>query len=245
MNRFMKLMGFVLMNEAVGDGGGGPAAAPAPAPAGAPPAAPAAGAVETTLLTPPAPAPAADPAAATTEAKTPEQIQQEADAAATKKEADAKPTGAPEAYTDFTLPEGFGMDTGTLDAFKGLAKELNIPQEAAQKLIDLQTSLVAKQADEYQQAVVAQSQKWAAEVKNDPALGGENYDKSVASAIKVIQSFGDPALTELLNDSGLGNHPALFKFCHRISAAISEDKFVMPGSQSNAPKEMTIVDAFS
>ena len=238
MNRFMKLMGFVLMNEAVGDGAGGPAAAPAPA-------APAAGTTETTVLTPTAPATA--PAAGATETKTPEQIQQEADAAAaTKKEADAaKPTGAPEAYTDFTLPEGIDMDAGTLDAFKGLAKELNIPQEAAQKLIDLQTTMVAKQADEYQKAVVAQGQKWAAEVKSDPELGGENYDKSVASAIKVIQSFGDPALTELLNDSGLGNHPALFKFCHRISAAISEDKFVMPGSQSNAPKEMTIVDAFS
>ena len=238
MNRFMKLMGFVLMNEAVGDGAGGPAAAPAPA-------APAAGTTETTVLTPTAPATA--PAAGATETKTPEQIQQEADAAAaTKKEADAaKPTGAPEAYTDFTLTEGIDMDACTLDAFKGLAKELNIPQEAAQKLIDLQTTLVAKQADAYQQAVVAQGQKWAAEVKNDPELGGENYDKSVASAIKVIQSFGDPALTELLNDSGLGNHPALFKFCHRISAAISEDKFVMPGSQSNAPKEMSIVEAFS
>ena len=238
MNRFMKLMGFVLMNEAVGDGAGGPAAAPAPA-------APAAGTTETTVLTPTAPATA--PVAGATETKTPEQIQQEADAAAaTKKEADAaKPTGAPEAYTDFTLPEGMDMDVGTLDAFKGLAKELNIPQEAAQKLIDLQTTLVAKQADAYQQAVVAQGQKWAAEVKSDPELGGENYDKSVASAIKVIQSFGDPALTELLNDSGLGNHPALFKFCHRISAAISEDKFVMPGSQSNAPKEMSIVEAFS
>ncbi|NNA40033.1 peptidase [Pseudomonas lundensis] len=243
MNRFMKLMGFVLMSEAVGDGAGGPAAAPAPA--AAEPAAPATGATETTVLTPTAPATA--PAAGATETKTPEQIQQEADAAAaTKKEADAaKPTGAPEAYTDFTLPEGMDMDVGTLDAFKGLAKELNIPQEAAQKLIDLQTTLVAKQADAYQQAVVAQGQKWAAEVKSDPELGGENYDKSVASAIKVIQSFGDPALTELLNDSGLGNHPALFKFCHRISAAISEDKFVMPGSQSNAPKEMSIVEAFS
>lgn len=243
MNRFMKLMGFVLMNEAVGDGAGGPAVAPAPAPTGEAGAAPAADATATTLLTPPAPAP--DPAATGTETKTPEQIQKEADAAAAaKKDDEGKPTGAPEAYTDFTVPEGIEMDGDTLDAFKGLAKELNIPQEAAQKLVDLQTKLAAKQVEDLQSAVVAQSQKWAAEVKNDPELGGENYDKSVASAIKVIQAFGDPALTELLNDSGLGNHPALFKFCHRISAAISEDKFVMPGSQSNAPKEMSIVDAF-
>ena len=238
MNRFMKLMGFVLMNEAVGDGAGGPAAAPAPA-------APAAGTTETTVLTPAAPATA--PAAGATEAKTTEQIQQEADAAAaTKKEADAaKPTGAPEAYTDFTLPEGMEMDVEVLGAFKNLAKELNIPQAKAQQLIDFQTQLATKQAEEYQAAVVKQSQEWAASIKNDPEIGGENYEKNVESAIKVIQSFGDPALTELLNQSGLGNHPALFKFCHRISAAISEDKFVLPGSQANAPKEMTIVDAFS
>lgn len=238
MNRFMKLMGFVLMNEVAGDGGGG-------------------GGGETitttdttttdttqaaaTVLTPGA----TTEATTTTETKTPEQLQQEADAAAaTKKDGEGKPSGAPEAYTDFTLPEGISMDADTLDAFKGLAKELNIPQEAAQKLVDLQTKLATKQAEDLQSAVVAQSQKWAAEVRNDPELGGENYDKSVASAIKVIQAFGDPALTELLNDSGLGNNPALFRFCHRISAAISEDKFVMPGSQTNAPKEMTIVDAF-
>ena len=238
MNRFMKLMGFVLMNEVAGDGGGG-------------------GGGETitttdttttdttqaaaTVLTPGA----TTEATTTTETKTPEQLQQEADAAAaTQKDGEGKPSGAPEAYTDFTLPEGISMDADTLDAFKGLAKELNIPQEAAQKLVDLQTKLATKQAEDLQSAVVAQSQKWAAEVRNDPELGGENYDKSVASAIKVIQAFGDPALTELLNDSGLGNNPALFRFCHRISAAISEDKFVMPGSQTNAPKEMTIVDAF-
>ncbi|MGP5510890.1 hypothetical protein [Pseudomonas helleri] len=239
MNRFMKLMGFVLMNEAVGDGGavGGGGETMTTTDTSTTDTTQAAATVLTSSTT--------TEATTTTETKTPEQLQQEADAAAAaKKDGEGKPPGAPEAYTDFTLPEGISMDADTLDAFKGLAKELNIPQEAAQKLVDLQTKLATKQAEDLQSAVVAQSQKWAAEVRNDPELGGENYDKSVASAIKVIQAFGDPALTELLNDSGLGNNPALFRFCHRISAAISEDKFVMPGSQSNAPKEMTIVDAF-
>ena len=114
----------------------------------------------------------------------------------------------------------------------------------APKPDDAKPDDASKPAEAYQAAVTKQAQDWAASIKNDPEIGGENYDKSVASAIKVIQSFGDPALTELLNTSGLGNHPALFKFCHRISAAISEDKFVMPGSQTNAPKEMSIIDAF-
>ena len=228
----MKLLGRVYMSEVDAGGGGGGADAPAPA-ADAP-----APAAEGSVLTPPAPADAPAPDAT----KTPDQIQQEADAAKDKeegKDADGKdkPTGAPEAYEDFTLPEGMEMDAEVLGEFKNLAKELNIPQAKAQQLIDFQTQLATKQAEEYQAAVVKQSQEWAASIKNDPEIGGENYEKSVASAIKVIQSFGDPALTELLNQSGLGNHPALFKFCHRISAAISEDKFVLPGSQSNTGRK--------
>lgn len=230
----MKLLGRVYMNEVQGDGGqggGGDAPAAPPAPTAAP-----AAAAEGSVLTPPAPAAAPAP----DEVKTPEQIQQEADAAAKLK----AETNAPEAYEDFTLPEGMEMDGEILESFKGLAKELNIPQAKAQQLIDFQTQLATKQAEQYQAAVVKQGQDWAAAIKNDPDVGGDNYDKSVAGAVKVIEAFGDPSLKELLNTSGLGNHPALFKFCHRISAAISEDKFVMPGSQTETPKEMSIIDAF-
>lgn len=241
MNRLMmKLMGRLApMNEVPADGGGGgPAAAPAapaaPA-ASAPAAAPAADA--SLLGQPPA---AADPAAAQ---QTPEQ-KAAADAEAKRLADEKAANSAPEAYTDFTLPEGFDMDADTLGAFKGLAKELNISQASAQKLIDMQTALSTKQAEAHQAAVVKQSQDWVAEIKNDPALGGENFEKSAASAVKVIQAFGDEGLTSLLNESGLGNHPALFKFCHRISQAIAEDKFVVPGNQADAPKEMSIVDAF-
>lgn len=228
----MKLLGHVLMNEA-GDGGEG--SAPAPAAAPVPAAAP-----DATVLTPAA----ADPAPAAAETKTPEQIQQESDAAKAKTDAEAKSAGAPEAYTDFTLADGVEMDADTLDSFKGLAKELNISQESAQKLIDLQSALVTKQVEDMQAAVVKQSQDWASQIYNDPELGGANFEKNAESAVKVIQAFGDPQLSELLNASGLGNHPALFKFCHRISGAISEDKFVLPGSQTDTPKEMSIVDAF-
>lgn len=227
----MKLMGRLApMNEAAADGGGGggaaaqPAAPAAPAPAAAP-------AADASLLgQPPA---AADPAA--TE-QTPEQ--KAAAEAEAKRLADEKAANsAPETYADFTLPEGYEMDAGTLDAFKGLAKELNISQASAQKLIDMQTALSTKQAEAYQAAVVKQSQDWVAEIKNDPVLGGANFESSAANAVKVIQAFGDESLTNLLNESGLGNHPALFKFCHRISAAISEDKFVMPGTQSGGGRK--------
>ncbi|QHA83542.1 peptidase [Pseudomonas mediterranea] len=189
---------------------------------------------DTTVLTPSTPA--ADPAPAAADAVAKPDDTKPADAK--PKEGDAaKPEGAPEAYTDFTLPDGMELDADVLGEFTAFAKELNLPQDKAQKIVDFQTKLATKQAEEYQAAALKQGQEWATAVKNDPELGGANYDKSVASAVKVIQAFGDDDLRDLLNGSGLGNHPALFKFCHRISQAISEDKFVLPGSQSSTGRK--------
>jgi len=153
-------------------------------------------------------------------------------------EADGKPAeaGAPAEYADFQLPEGIEIDADVMTEFKGLAKELGITQEAAQKLIDLQASMEEKRAETLQQMVADQSQQWANQVKNDPEIGGENYDQSVALAVKTIETFGSPELRTLLNDSGLGNHPELVKFCHRIGKAISEDTLVMGGDQGTPKK---------
>lgn len=235
MNRLMmKLMGFVVMNEAEGadapQGAAAPVAAAVPAPG-------------STILTPPEATDTADSKPEDGKANEP------GDPAKTEddKPKDGKtdePQGAPEAYADFTLPEGLDMDAGTLDAFKGLAKELNISQESAQKLVDLQSTLATKQMEQMQEAVAKQSQDWANQVYNDPELGGANFEKNAESAAKVIQAFGPQGLRQLLSDSGLGNNPLMFKFCHSISKAISEDKFVMPGTQADTPKEMSIIDAF-
>ena len=137
----MKLLGRVYMNEAeTGAAGGGEATAASTTES-------AAEAAATTTLTPAATAAAAE--TATTETKTPEQIQQDADAAAKVK----AETSAPEAYEDFTLPEGMEMDADVLGEFQSLAKELNIPQAKPQQLTDFQTHLAPKPAAQDHTAV--------------------------------------------------------------------------------------------
>jgi hypothetical protein len=157
-------------------------------------------------------------------------------------EAAGQPEAAPVEYADFKVAEGFELDADALNDFKGIAKELGIPQEAAQKLIDLQTSLEGKRSEAQQQAQADQAQKWAEAVKADKEIGGEHYDKSVATAVKAIEQFGSPELRNLLSETGIGNHPELVKFCHRIGKALSEDGLVMGGAQN--AREMSIVDAF-
>lgn len=221
MNRFIhRMLGHFLQGEAGAEGGqGGGAPAPAPAADAPPAAAPAADAQ-----------PAADPNAAPAQDKP-------ADSAKPAAE------GAPDAYADFTTDEGFELDAGVLSDFQALAKELNLSQASAQKLIDLQGKLEAARATGAQQAITAQAETWAKAVENDAELGGEHFEATRETAAKAIQQFGSPELRQLLNETGLGNHPELVRFCQRIGKALSEDNLVLGGTQSGTG-EMSIVDAF-
>lgn len=147
-----------------------------------------------------------------------------------------QPQGAPEQYEAFSFGEGAEFDQEVLADFQGLAKELNLPQATAQKLVDLQAKLYAKQAEASQQQLQTLRSEWANQVRNDPEFGGANYDANVAIAAKTMQAFGSDSLRQLLNDSGLGNHPEMVKFAHRIGMAISEDRLVMGGTQKAGPK---------
>lgn len=141
-------------------------------------------------------------------------------------------------YSDLSAGEGYELDAEVFDQFKAALTEVGAPKEVAQKFLDMQTALLAKQADAYQAALVEQSQQWEQQVKADKELGGDNFEKTQAVAIKAIESFGSPELRQLLNDSGLGNHPELVKFCHRVGQKLTEDAVVLPGTQTGATKSI-------
>lgn len=242
-----------LMNEAGGgDAGGGSllGSAPAPAPAAPPAAEPSS-----------APAPANDvltefnktetvgeaEARAKAEAEAalkPNETPEEKSAreAAEKAKADA----VPEAYADYTVPEGLTLDPAMLADANAVFKELGLSQEKAQKLIDLQTKYALGQdgarAEALKTALDKQSQDWTNEIKADPEFGGAKFDSTVATAVKAMQAFGDPQLRQLLNESGIGNNPSMVKLFARIGSAIGEDKIVIPGSDATEHTERRAAD---
>lgn len=142
----------------------------------------------------------------------------------------AEDEGAPEEYADFTLPEGFELDDATKASFKQLAKQHNLSQSAAQGLIDLHTQVVTAALDESRKVVAA----WAEEVRADKDLGGANYDSTLADVKRAMGRFGTPALRELLNSSGLGNHPEVVRFVAAVGKSFKEDS-VVPTHGQPAP----------
>jgi hypothetical protein len=139
----------------------------------------------------------------------------------------SKPSGAPEKY-DFKSPEGQSFDSNVLAKFEEVAREINLPQAEAQKMLDkIAPALAQKQAD----VIKAAQDEWVASTKADKEIGGDKLDANLSVAKKALDAFGTPALRDLLNESGLGNHPEIIRAFYKAGKAISEDSFVPGGSK--------------
>lgn len=144
-----------------------------------------------------------------------------------------KPGESKDAAVDykFDVPEGVTLDEGDLKQFTEIAKELKLPQDQASKLVGLAIAREQARAE----AFVKQVQTWADEVKADKELG---TDESIATAKKAID-LGPPELKELLNSTGLGNHPVVVRWALSVGKALSEDKFIAGKDGGNAqPKTL-------
>lgn len=218
MNLFDRLLHRRLCNEQPSDGG----AAPAPS--------------EPAAQSADAQAPAGDPAKPEGDKPAPaaegDKPAEEKPADADKADGDKKPDekdqkqeGAPEKY-EFQAGEGVELDAEALKDFEPVARDLNLTNEQAQKLVDAYPKILAgvqqRQADAWQ----ATTEQWAADVKADKEIGGEKLTANLSAAQRALDQFGTPELKEYLNTTGLGNHPDLVKTFVKIGKSMSEDGMV-------------------
>lgn len=222
MNLFERLLHRRLCNEQPADGG----AAPAPSD----PAAPAAD----------APAPAADPAKPEGDKPQPgaegdkphDDKPADGDKPADKPDdKEQKQEGAPEKY-EFKPAEGQVLDTAALEQFEPIARELNLSNEQAQKMVDLYGTKILPMVQQQQaEAWQKTTEQWAEDVKADKEIGGDKLTANLSAAQRALDLFGSPALKEYLEGTGLGNHPELVKTFIKIGKAMSEDGMVDGSNQ--------------
>lgn len=147
-------------------------------------------------------------------------------------------SGAPEKYTDFTLPEGLTINPKVMDGFRALAKESGLSQDAAQKFVDFQAQNVKDEIDGRMAEFEKQITDWRAETEK---LFGHDATVKFGIAAKAVERFGSPQLRTLLNESGLGNHPELVNFFYKVGSKISEDQPVdgkSAGGQGKSTAEL-------
>lgn len=144
----------------------------------------------------------------------------------TQQQQPTAPQGAPDQYTDFTLPEGF---TAPVDAFKDWAKSQNMTQEAAQSAVDFYVKNIVPQQ---QAAIDNQVQAWVKESETKYGKDG------IEAANKALGRFITPEFKQFLADSGLGNHPEMIGVFKKINDQISESNMVEGQSNVNRPKSL-------
>ena len=154
-------------------------------------------------------------------------------ASATSATEPAKPAGAPEAYS-FTAPEGQVFDDSIIGAYSAVAKELNLPQEAAQKMLEtMAPAIAARQAEQFE----ATKTQWAEDARADKEFGGDKLQENLGLALKARDAFATPELRTLLESTGLGNNPEVIRFFFRAGKAISEDRFIAGRNTATQPND--------
>jgi len=148
-------------------------------------------------------------------------------------EAAAKAAAAAEIVYEFKAPEGMTLDKAQVDEFTAIAKELKLPADKAQAVVDLAIKAEIQRVEAFE----AQKAQWADEIKNDKALGGDKLEETLATAKKVyslLPAAEAESFKAMLNESGYGNHPSMVRLLHAVGTALSEDKFVPGGTAPGA-----------
>lgn len=167
---------------------------------------------------------------------------------AAKPTEEAKPAEAPAApepvvYEDFAFPEGLAKDESVLADFTATIGQFGVPQEAAQKLVDLHNSIVQKAAEEaktqfdqhIQNGWVNVRKQWEAEARADPVIGTPTAMGALARMRDLLFTpemrqprqypNGQPRRSEMeeyLDDLGNGSNLTFLKLLHNVAAHFDE-----------------------
>ena len=122
------------------------------------------------------------------------------------------------------------VDKALLGQFQNWAHENKIPLDKAVSLAkDYEKSVndKLKSVPELQaQAMEKQKNDWLAELKADKEFGGANWDKNMSHINAAMKQYGTPELRELLDSSGMGNHPLVVKLMAQVGKDLAEPDFV-------------------
>lgn len=152
----------------------------------------------------------------------------------------AAPEAAPEIAYEFKTPEGITLDPQRLEQFTALAKELKLPADKAQAIVDMATDLDVKRAEQHETIKT----QWADAVRADKEMGGDKLAATLATANKVFALLPANEAQELkavLDTSGLGSHPSVVRLFAKVGQSLSDDSFI-PGGKAPAGAERTLAD---
>lgn len=173
------------------------------------------------------------PAPNTPEARTADGTIKDAGAPTAPETKSATPPAAPVEYK-FTAPEGKTYDQANLDRAIPIFKELGLTQDAANKLVELQSQFAAEWATKQAEAVRTMREGWTTQLKADKDIGSKlpEVGATIGAAKNLLKSDTRAAFEETMNATGIGDHPAFVKAFYELATLATEGKHVTGGNPS-------------
>lgn len=137
--------------------------------------------------------------------------------------------GAPEnGYSFEPSPDSaVHMDGESLKAFGDIAKELNLSQAAAQKIVNGMEPLLAKTVSRNREA-------WAQEARQDPEYGGAEFERNMKAVRRAYAATTSEGFRKVLQASGLDSHPEVIRHFYELSQRLGEGKFITSSGASES-----------
>ncbi|HEY1244550.1 MAG TPA: hypothetical protein VGF29_06920 [Hyphomicrobiaceae bacterium] len=130
--------------------------------------------------------------------------------------------GVPKTPSDyaFDVPEDLALDPQALETFRGVFHRHGITAEQGKALVSAYADWQQHQLDQakqgYRQGAEALKREW----------GDATFARRVTLASRVIQARGSPGLVEVLETTGLGDHPDFIKFVAQFGETAAEDGLI-------------------
>ena len=131
------------------------------------------------------------------------------------------------------------MDPALEEAYRNKAHELGLTRHQAQELAAYYGAKLRdeslKTGQAFQSRLVDQVKAWQDEVRSDP-----DYKNILADSRHALAKFGDRDFIKILDESGMGSHPAFINFVRRVGRHLREPGLVEGRSR---PARMSFADA--
>jgi hypothetical protein len=118
------------------------------------------------------------------------------------------------------------LDNSMFEGIEAFARENNLSEDVAKGLLSKQEELLIDFVNMKTQELEAQKDTWREQVINDKTLGGENLDKTIESARRVVTKFGNEAFINMLKETGYGDNVEVVRFFSKIGSMMSDDTLV-------------------
>lgn len=155
-------------------------------------------------------------------------------------------------YEPWKFPENTSVDEAQIAEVNRMFGEFEqmtkadhaLVQKFGQQMIDRHIAGIQSAVDQltaaYQKAWKDQTQQWHDAFIKDPEIGGQKKDVSAAAANEFIRRHGgtyeqQTELRNILEKTGLGNHPSIIRTFAKATANLAEGKIVPAGMPPAAP----------